>query len=79
MMSHSASQNLDHHTMEMANKWLERLGIDTEDIVNDAVGKIREVQRAMVIAAQRGLPFTVMFQTLWDLEEEDRGVQVSSK
>ena len=32
----------DHKTIELANKWLERLGGETEEMVNEAIGRIRK-------------------------------------
>ena len=41
--------------IELANKWLERLGGETEEMVNEAIGRIRNCRMPAELAARAGL------------------------
>ena len=45
---------------ELANRWMERLGEETEDLVHHAVGHIRDVQTLLVYGASQQNPITAI-------------------
>ena len=42
----------------LSSKWMDRLSEDTDEMITDAIGHIRDVQTALVLGASKGVPIS---------------------